>query len=72
MKGINNRFDTEIDFVESIMDQARGTRELTDSMFEQACEEFGIEEDDAMQLLMDSKEYDFLRLAEGWNVISKE
>lgn len=71
MKDINNRFDTEIDFVESIMDEISGN-ELPDDMFSQACEEFGIGEEDAMELLVFSREYEFMRLATGWIVSRKE
>ena len=65
MMSINNLFDTSKDFVTGIVNYVGETR-LPDYLFSQACGEYEIDEDEAMQLLMDSSDYEFIRVDEGW------
>ena len=62
---INNLFNTSKDFVAGIVNYVGETR-LPDYLFGQACNEYEIDEDQAMQLLMDSSDYEFIRVDEGW------
>jgi hypothetical protein len=70
MKNYQNRFDTDKPFVEAMVAETNET-DLPDATFDQACEEFGISEDDAMELMVKSDKYDFHRIEKGWFIIVK-
>lgn len=65
MMNINNLFDVNKNFVTSIIEYV-GEERLPDYLFSQACDEFKIDETEAMELLMKSSDYEFIRIAEGW------
>ncbi len=69
MKNINNRFDTNKPFIEGMLDETDKLN-LHDSVFEQACEEYDISEEDAMELMINSNDYKFVRLQESWAIIN--
>jgi len=62
---INNLFDINKDFVLGVIEYV-GETELPDYLFSQACDEYDIDESKAMELLMESSDYEFLRIPEGW------
>lgn len=64
MRPLNNRFDTSKDFPKALVDECGDT--IPDYQFEQACGEFEIDEDEAMQMMVDSTDYEFERLGDGW------
>jgi hypothetical protein len=59
-------FDTSKSFVVALIETLG--QNITDYKFEQACREFGISEDEGMEKMMESTEYNFVRLPEGWIV----
>jgi hypothetical protein len=64
---INNKtFNTLKPFIQAIIDRCGDS--LPDYMFSKACEEFNISEEEAMERMMNSRDYTFIRLAEGWNI----
>jgi hypothetical protein len=65
MKNYQNRFDTDKPFVDSMIDEIN-EQDLSDDVFTQACEEFGITEDEAMELMVKSDVYQFHRKENGW------
>ena len=48
MKEINNRFDITIPILDAIVSEI-GDSELSDGLFEQACDEFNMEDVDVME-----------------------
>jgi Asp-tRNA(Asn)/Glu-tRNA(Gln) amidotransferase B subunit len=70
MKKLNNRFDTSKPFIEAMVEETN-EQELPDSVFSQACEEFGLSEEEAMELMVNSDNYNFYRSSYGWNIITK-
>lgn len=65
MKNYQNKFDTDKSFVDSMVDETNES-DLSDDIFTQACEEFGITEDEAMDLMVKSDKYQFHRIDFGW------
>lgn len=63
---LNNKFDTSKSFLDAIVDRCKDN--LPDYMFNTACEEFEIEEEEAMEMMLNSDNYDFIRMAEGWKI----
>ena len=61
---LNNLFNTKNHFVDSLFDMCGN--KLTDRIFEQACSEYGISEDEGMEKLINSSEYEFTRNYDGW------
>lgn len=70
MKNYQNRFDTDKPFVEAMVAETNES-DLPDATFEQACEEFGILEDEGMELMVKSDKYNFVRFDNGWGIITK-
>ena len=67
MKTINNRFDITKPILDAIVNEI-GEGDLSDNLFNQACEEFHIEEEKLMELMLDSDSYEFIRDGKGWIV----
>ena len=65
MININNLFDVNKDFVTGIVNYV-GETKLPDYLFSQACDEYEIDETEAMQLLIESSDYEFIRISERW------
>lgn len=65
MMNINNLFDVSKDFVTGIVNYV-GETKLPDYLFSQACDEYEIDETKAMELLLESSDYEFIRISEGW------
>ena len=63
---LNNLFDISKPFLIALIDVCGFN--IPDYKFNTACEEFGIDEEEAMEKMMDSSEYEFIRLPEGWSV----
>jgi hypothetical protein len=70
MKNYQNRFNTDKPFVEAMVAETNEI-DLSDAIFEQACKEFGISEDDAMELMVKSDKYQFHRIEFGWFITTK-
>jgi hypothetical protein len=70
MKNYQNRFDTDKPFVEAMVAETNEI-DLPDTTFEQACEEFSISEEDAMELMVKSDKYQFHRTENGWFITTK-
>lgn len=66
---LNNRFNTNKPFIEAMVEETDETN-LPDSVFVQACDEFGIEEEQAMELMCESSAYEFVRHESGWYIMS--
>lgn len=70
---LNHYFDTKIPFVTNMIQECdTGDFKLRDSLFAQACEEYGITEEVAMQMMVGCKVGTFIRLSDGWIFTSKE
>lgn len=67
MKEINNRFDITMPILDAMVSEI-GDSELSDGLFDQACDEFNMEDVDVMELMMNSEKYNFVRLSRGWSV----
>ncbi len=70
MKNYQNRFDTDKPFVEAMVAETNET-DLPDDVFTQACDEFGLSEEDAMGLMVLSTKYQFHRTENGWFITTK-
>jgi hypothetical protein len=70
MKKLNNRFDTDLPFVDAMIAETN-EQDLPDDVFTQACEEFNLEEDEAMVLMVKSDKYEFHRIEHGWFITTK-
>jgi hypothetical protein len=57
-------------FVDSMVNETN-EQDLPDDVFTQACEEFGLSEDDAMSLMVLSTKYQFHRTEDGWFITVK-
>ncbi len=71
MQKLNNKYDNTKSFDEAVVSGTRGTY-LCDSDFSQAIDEFGIEEEYAMDLLANSINYNFRRCEDGWEIELKD
>lgn len=67
---LNNLFDTTKPFIEELV-RVSEKDEITDHMFEQACAEYELDEDEAMEIMINSEEYEFIRLGNGWTFRKK-
>ena len=63
---LNNRFNTTKPFTVALVEELGSY--ISDHMFAQACIEFEINEDEGMGKMMNSTEYEFIRLTEGWTI----
>ncbi len=67
MYNLNERFNTTKPILDAIFSEI-GESELSDGLFNQACDEFNMADVDVMELMMDSEKYNFIRLDEGWTI----
>jgi hypothetical protein len=70
MKKLHQRFDTSKPFVQSMIEETNES-DLPDAVFTQACEEFGITEEEGMELMIKDTDYEFYRNGSGWDIITK-
>ena len=67
MAQLNTMFDTSKPFLDNMIDECDvGDFKLTDAVFEQACNEYHITEEEAMQLMVNCKTGVFIRIEAGW------
>lgn len=71
MKGLNNRFDTSNDFLDELFNTTKGGF-IEDYIFSQALEEFNLEEEAAMEIMLQSTKYHFVREQGGFSVYTIE
>lgn len=68
---LNNKFDTSKPILETLFNETDKSGHLSDYIFGQVCEEYGIKEEDEENIfnqMMNSEEYEFKRQSEGWSV----
>jgi len=65
MKNLNNRFNTDKLILDAIFDEI-GESKLPDYLFDQVCDEFEINEDRLMLLMLESDIYNVERCDDGF------
>jgi hypothetical protein len=64
---LNNKFDIRKPILDSLIEECDvGEFKLTDGAFVQACNEYHMEEDAVMELMVNCAPGEFVRIEEGW------
>lgn len=68
---LNNKFDIRKPILDSLIEQCDyGEFKLTDAAFTQACNEYNMEENAVMELMIDCATGEFVRIEAGWIFIT--